>query len=52
MCYELHFVHISKILLKCSLAGKAVPNIPQNMPILGHQYVMGQASLPFYVSNV
>ncbi|XP_015908503.1 ubiquitin-associated protein 2 isoform X2 [Parasteatoda tepidariorum] len=37
--------------LKNSLsASKAVPNIPQNMPaaMLGHQYVMGQASLPFY----
>ncbi|XP_035220242.1 protein lingerer-like isoform X2 [Stegodyphus dumicola] len=31
-----------------SATGKAVPNIPQNMPMLSHQYIMGQASLPFY----
>ncbi|CAL1294429.1 unnamed protein product [Larinioides sclopetarius] len=32
-----------------SATGKAVPNIPQNIPaMLGHQYIMGQASLPFY----
>ncbi|KAG8191646.1 hypothetical protein JTE90_016440 [Oedothorax gibbosus] len=36
--------------LKNSLsASKTVPNIPQNMPtMMGHQYIMGQASVPFY----
>ncbi|GFY67187.1 protein lingerer [Trichonephila inaurata madagascariensis] len=32
-----------------SATGKAVQNIPQNVPaMLGHQYIMSQASLPFY----
>lgn len=32
-----------------SATGKAVPNIPQSVPaMLGHQYIMGQASVPFY----
>ncbi|GIY56132.1 hypothetical protein CEXT_135281 [Caerostris extrusa] len=37
--------------LKNSLASsKNPPNIPQSMPtaMLGHQYIMGQASVPFY----